>query len=425
MDELNSKISATRDESLYWAQAVGLYGYNVNDKTMYRIHSSEINDHSLSVAVTHSVLPDGAATEAKQNDQIDNQKIMINFLNDQNDSQHIMINFLNDQNDSQHIMINNQGTMINFLNDQNDSQHIMINFLNDQNDSQHTMINNQGTMINFLNDQNDSQHTMINNQGTMINFLNDQNDSEHTMINNQGTMINFLNDINDSTNLLANCVQGSELQVDIVTGGSVQYNDGDALGATPTGTVMLGNDINGKASVLNINNLGELKVKDPTLTSIDDKITQGSDKTLTSVQQNGMYAWHSATSMWERLSFDTAGFHYGLSVRNLKRNPDVYSESVDGPSAGTAESSTIDLLGYSRCTIFGTTTNTNDAIQLRISSNNSVYITDPVAIISPDPSTGEYVYSTDSNLAVRYLRIRQTDDSGSGDFTLNINTSRR
>ena len=36
-----------------------------------------------------------------------------------------------------------------------------------------------------------------------------------------------------------------------------------------------------------------------------------------------------------------------------------------------------------------------------------------------------HINSTDSNLAVRYLRIRQTDDSSSGAFTLNINTSLR
>ena len=327
MDELNSKISATRDESLYWAQAVGLYGYNVNDKTMYRIHSSEINDHSLSVAVTHSVLPDGAATEAKQNDQINNQEIMINFLNDINDSQYNAVNFLNDINDSQHNAVNflndindsqynavnflndindsqhnavnflndindSQYNVVNFLNDQNDSQHTMINnqetminFLNDQNDSQHTMINNQETMINFLNDQNDSEHTMINNQETMINFLNDQNDSQHTMINNQETMINFLNDQNDSQHTMINVLtdindglsikgntsaDGSgndynilvdangHLQVDVLSGGGggVQYNDGDALGATPTGTVILGNDAAGNASVLTINAFG-------------------------------------------------------------------------------------------------------------------------------------------------------------------------
>ena len=392
MDELNSKITATKDDDLYWTQAVGLYGYNSTCDTMKRIEASD--DNSLNVAVTSSVLPDGAATEAKQNDQIDNQNIMINFLNDQNDSQKIMID--------------NQETMINFLNDQNDSQKIMIDFLNDINDSTTTVAG------------------CVNGNELQVDVV----ASLPAGDNNIGQVECLGNTIKDGTGDNYNIVVDTDghLQVDVLSGGSVQYNEGTTLPASTTiGTVMLANDNLGNATLLNINNQGELKVKDPTITNIDNKITSGSNKNLASVQQNGIYAWQGDNN-WERLTFDTAGLQYGLSVRNLKRNPDVsFTEFLTGGAEETIESAAIDLLGYSRCTIFGTASNKTDPIEILVSSNDSDesnYYKDSSAVVNVDTTTGEYVFSIDANLAVRYIKVRQADTQLAS-FELNIFSARR
>lgn len=70
------------------------------------------------------------------------------------------------------------------------------------------------------------------------------------------------------------------LQVDVVSGGggSTQFDVGDALGATPTGTLLLARDASGNAIDLDVNNLGELKVRDPSIAQgYDAQIASGGD----------------------------------------------------------------------------------------------------------------------------------------------------
>jgi hypothetical protein len=65
---------------------------------------------------------------------------------------------------------------------------------------------------------------------------------------------------------LAGCVSGAELQVDVVSGGGggTQFAVGSALGATPTGTLLVGRDGSGNADDVLITNANELRVADTT-----------------------------------------------------------------------------------------------------------------------------------------------------------------
>jgi len=61
-------------------------------------------------------------------------------------------------------------------------------------------------------------------------------------------------------------------------GGGTQFDVGDALGATPTGTLLLARDASGNAIDLDVNNLGELKVRDPSIAQgYDAQIASGGD----------------------------------------------------------------------------------------------------------------------------------------------------
>jgi hypothetical protein len=134
---------------------------------------------------------------------------------------------------------------------------------------------------------------------------------------NNGTndINNVLTDINDGLVIKGNTkADGSgndynvvvdsdgHLQVDIQSGGGggIEYNDGNSLTGTITGKIILANDDQGKASVLNVNADKYLLVSDVIsndnqvkminfLNDINDKITKGNDITLTEAQQVLIY----------------------------------------------------------------------------------------------------------------------------------------
>jgi len=71
---------------------------------------------------------------------------------------------------------------------------------------------------------------------------------------------------NASLATLAGCVSGAELQVDVVSGGGggTQFAVDSALGATPTGTLLIGRNGAGNADDVLITNSNELRVADTT-----------------------------------------------------------------------------------------------------------------------------------------------------------------
>ena len=225
MDEINSKINATRRDNLLEGQAVLMYGYNAtNDRIKY---VSVTDDNKLET--TASISASGLATEAKQDD-------MITILNS----------------------VDGKITTCNTGDVTVTSTVLAAGAANDQ---------LQNDMINVLTDINDGLTIKAN-----------------TSADGSGTDYNVVVDAD------------GHLQVDVLSGGGggVQYNDGDALGATPTGTVILGNDASGNASVLTINAFGlevfdseavdAINSVDATLSGIDLKITECNtgDVTVTS-----------------------------------------------------------------------------------------------------------------------------------------------
>jgi len=109
---------------------------------------------------------------------------------------------------------------------------------------------------------------------------------------------------NDATSTFLKCDVAGVLQVNDVGGGggggSVQYAIGDALGATPTGNLMIGRDGAGDAVDMLVTNSGALNTSDSTAHTelfaintscgaLDDKITVGEDDTLLEAQQNLIY----------------------------------------------------------------------------------------------------------------------------------------
>jgi len=113
---------------------------------------------------------------------------------------------------------------------------------------------------------------------------------------------------NDATSTFLKCDNAGILQVNDVGGaaGSTQYDVGDALGATPTGNLMIGRDGSGNAADMLVTNSGALNTSDSathtelfaintSTGSIDDKITVGSDDTLSQAQQVLTYARKDAT----------------------------------------------------------------------------------------------------------------------------------
>lgn len=108
-----------------------------------------------------------------------------------------------------------------------------------------------------------------------------------------------LTSVNTDTSLLSGCVDGTELQVDIVAGGPVQHDEGDTLTTTATGNLMLAKNPSSVADALNITAGGALRVDEA-------GISTGADATLTSAQQVVAYGRDSGGNL-DALKVDNAG----------------------------------------------------------------------------------------------------------------------
>jgi hypothetical protein len=154
--------------------------------------------------------------------------------------------------------------------------------------------------------------------------------------------------------------------------------------------------------------------------SIDDKISSGNSATVTELQQIGLYAIN-ASNNWQRLQYVPET--QGLGVNTLERTPTSTSQTIANGAGATALSNAIDLRGFSRCSIYGNTTNSGDPIEVLISDDDVAYYADPSIFITPNFS-GDFALSLDANIAVRYIKVRQIDTLATA-FTIVIKSSRR
>ena len=148
-------------------------------------------------------------------------------------------------------------------------------------------------------------------------------------------------------------------------------------------------------------------------------ITSGADFTLTNAQQVGLYGYNGVG--WERTSQNVVTD--GIQTSTLKVIPDVTTQTISPGAGGTALSNAIDLRGFSRCSIYGNSTNSGDLIDVLISDDDITYYADPSIFITPGFS-GDFALSLDANIAVRYIKARQIDSLATA-FTLVIKSSRR
>jgi len=226
---------------------------------------------------------------------------------------------------------------------------------------------------------------------------------------------------NGHLSTLAGAVSGTEVQVDIVSSATLNV-DGSAttqpISATalplPTGASTSANQVSGNSS----------------LSSIDGKITQGSDLTLTNAQQVLCYGRDNGGTL-DVLRTDASGhlevviddftkgqatsansFPVVLSSDQsaLTTNSDktsatssLWSSQSLAASSTNNTSGVLDFQDYSVLQIVGNTTNTNDPIYIEFSTDNTTYYRDGTNTIYPDFTSGDFVVSF-TDVACRYVR---------------------
>jgi hypothetical protein len=174
-------------------------------------------------------------------------------------------------------------------------------------------------------------------------------------------------------------------------GGGTQYNMGDALGATPTGTVSLGRDSSGNAQALQVSTAGDLFVE---LT----EFVKGQTNMANSFPVN-------IASDQSRIDVDTVKDEVTISQVN---------QAITNPASFT--STAVDMRGYDTISFFGNSSNTADEIYILVSADDITYYTTG-EFVTKDFTTGDFSYN--ATLAVRYIKLRQ----GSGDYGANFTIS--
>lgn len=218
------------------------------------------------------------------------------------------------------------------------------------------------------------------------------------------------------------------LSVDINSGsGGTQFAVGDALGATPTGTLLIGRDPSGNADDVAITNANEIKVNDSSantsLTNIDTKITSGEDDTLTEAQQVCIYGRKDTSPTGLRaLKVSEAGALHIVPTFNTINNT---VDTLAPGAGGTATSTSMNMIMYVHLTFFGSSTNTTDPIIVEVSSDNATWYEASEYLVNTNTVGSNVNYSINiPNVAGRYWRLKQTDTQTTA-FTLIVNASRK
>ena len=171
---------------------------------------------------------------------------------------------------------------------------------------------------------------------------------------------------------------------------------------------------------------------DTTLSSIDGKITVGSDASLSEAQQVLNYG-RDAQGNLEPLKIDQQGhlevvlgeIASGLVFKSLQDTPTTSTDQITAPAVGTAVfSSTVDNQGFSRLSFAGDMESDYDPIQLQVSVDGTTWY-NMEQYYSSYSSSSPYPYAfnvTDS--AFRYFRLSYTSTNATSSV-LNIIVSQR
>jgi hypothetical protein len=241
------------------------------------------------------------------------------------------------------------------------------------------------------------------------------------------------------------------LQVDVLSGagGGTQYNQGDALGATPTGTVSLGKDSGNVARAVATDTDGHLQVDIlssalPTggatsalqttgneslatiavdTTSVDSKITNGADATLVSAMQVAVYGRDSAGAL-DALKVDSQG-HLEVVQDAEQQTSTIFSGTQTiAIAASHTFATTLDKNGSSQFNLLITsTTSAGDidyGIEIDASDDNSTFYADANSAFGPGPGvTGLQNAQLGLNaFTPRYARFTFTNNSPSSSLVI-------
>jgi len=215
-----------------------------------------------------------------------------------------------------------------------------------------------------------------------------------------------LSSVQTNTATLAGAVSGSEVQCDVVSS------------ALPTGAATSALQTTGNTSLSTI--AGDT-------TSIDGKITQGYDAQVASggsgLQMVSIYCRDSGGNL-DALQVNGSGelkVASSASGASTTNNTDTLAPGAGGTATSTAQ----DMDGFTNLTIFGTSTNTSDNIEVQVSHNNSNWIPASEYFISTVPSGSDVAFSVRiANEGARYWRVQQVDTLSTA-FTLTVQSSKK
>jgi hypothetical protein len=417
MDALNTKIRSSRDDNYTQAQVVGVTGYNSTLDRMKIAHMTDANE--LKVAVSQHLVdaPDmrartnisdpatstplkcdaagkleveatleldssSLAKEAKQDTMItDLGQIATNtsrLAPQLNRTEAIPVQ----------IMVGSGGTEYDALRANGQDLMVMIDDMNPDVavNSGLSTATKQDTMITHLADIDNQTNGLLTYQVQINQTQTNGNQVVKCMGNNGGNNVQLKVDANG---VLETSGGGG--------GGGTQYNMGDAIGATPTGTVSLGRDSSGNAQALQVSTAGDLFVE------------------LTDFAKG-------QTNMASSFCVNVANDQSRLDVDTVKDEV-VISQANQAITNGNAFTSTaVDMRGYKTISFLGTSTNNTDVIKVLFSVDDIVYY-DSGQFLTQDFTTGDFGYT--ATLGIRYVKLTQASTDFNSNFTITCISSKK
>jgi len=380
MDILNNKIHSGQEETRFNTQNVGLYGFDA-DTAGGKWRRVAVNSNG-ELEMTAEITSAGLATEAKQDTMItDLSQISTNTTRlapQLNRTEAIPVQ----------IMVGSGGTEYDALRANGQDLMVMIDDMNPDVavNSGLSTATKQDDMITHLADIDNQTNSLLTYQVLIHGNQTNGNQVVKCMGNNGGNNVQLKVDANG---VLETSGGGG--------GGGTQYNMGDAIGATPTGTVSLGRDSSGNAQALQVSTAGDLFVE------------------LTDFAKG-------QTNMASSFCVNVANDQSRLDVDTVKDEV-VISQVNQAITNGNAFTSTaVDMRGYKTISFLGTSTNNTDVIKVLFSVDDIVYY-DSGQFLTQDFTTGDFGYT--ATLGIRYVKLTQASTDFNSNFTITCISSKK
>ena len=390
MDALNTKIRSSRDDNYTQAQVVGVTGYNSTLDRMKIAHMTDANE--LKVAVSQHLVD---APDMRARTNISDPATSTPLKCDAAGKLEVEATLELDSSSlakeaKQDTMITDLGqiaTNTSRLAPQlNRTEAIPVQIMVGSGGTEYDALRANGQDLMVMIDDMNPDVAVNSGLSTATNQTNG-NQVVKCMGNNAGTNVQLKVDANG---VLETSGGGGG-------GGSTQYAMGDALGATPTGTVALGRDSSGNAQALEVSASGTQFVEVSDFVKGQTNMANSFPVTIASDQS--------------RIDVDTVKDEVTISQVN---------QSVINPASFT--STGVDMRGYDTISFFGNSSNTADEIYILVSADDITYYTTG-EYVTKDFTTGDFSYN--ATLAVRYIKLRQGSGDYGGNFTISCFSSKK